>query len=180
MAKLAIKALSVRTQVKFNLKQHLYELLVHLAKGLPVLIPYDSDGNHEPTLKSGKRAHWAILLGFCIAIDRNDLSNNELACNIDQHNPQLIHLTPKQSLPKFLLDIILNKSYKQIFIYAKQGKSKHLLLWSFEKLCESNANLVETSHKLESDMILPSNGGIIMGLNNQSLFINSQNIVSND
>ena len=31
-----------------------------------ILIPYDKDCNHEPTMKNGHKSHWAILLGFYV------------------------------------------------------------------------------------------------------------------
>jgi len=174
MAKLANRVLSVETEIKVNLKDKMIELVMHLAKGLPVLVPYDSDANHEPTLLGGQRAHWAIILGFCIAVNESDIKDDQLCGFRDHHNPKLIHLTPKHSLPDFVLRIIHSKSYHKFMVYAKQGKSKHLHIWDFERLCESNCNLVKTSRKLnESDIVLPENGGIIKGLNNQSLFISN-------
>ena len=173
MAKLANRVLSVRTEIKDNLKDRISELVLHLAEGLPVLVPYDSDANHEPTLLAGQRAHWAIILGFCIAINTNELSVEQLNGLRDEKNSQLIHLKPKHPISDSLFDLINKKRYKRLLVYAKQGKSKHLHIWSFTQLCESNCNLVKTSRKLnESDIVLPESGGIIRGLNNKSLFIN--------
>ena len=175
MAKLANRVLSVTTHIKDNLKERINQLVIHLAKGLPVLVPYDSDANHEPTLLAGQRAHWAILLGFCIAVDKNELSVEQTNGFADHNNPNLIHLKPKQPISDYLLDVINKKLYKKFWVYAKQGKSKHLHIWDFNMLCESNCNLVKTSRKLnQTDIVLPENGGIVRGLNNQCLFINSK------
>ena len=38
-------------------------LLHHLYQGYPVLVPYDADRNHEPCLKKGHKAHWAVVTG---------------------------------------------------------------------------------------------------------------------
>ncbi|KAF5905481.1 UPF0692 protein C19orf54 isoform X1, partial [Clarias magur] len=35
-------------------------ILKHLTDGQPVLVPYDEDFNHEPCLRSGHKAHWAV------------------------------------------------------------------------------------------------------------------------
>ncbi|EDV42405.2 uncharacterized protein Dana_GF17032 [Drosophila ananassae] len=33
-----------------------------------LLVPYDADVNHAPCLKSGHRAHWALIVGFLVDI----------------------------------------------------------------------------------------------------------------
>ncbi|XP_054169095.1 actin maturation protease-like [Oppia nitens] len=178
MAKLTHRLLSVETEIKVNLNERINELVSHLAKGLPVLVPYDSDANHEPTLLGGQRAHWAIILGFCIIVNKSNINNIDLCGIRDQYNHQLYHLKPKHLLTKCVLDIIDNRKYKKILVYAKQGKSKYLHIWSFNRLCQSNCNLVKTSLKLnKSDIVLPENGGIIKGLNNQCLFVTKNAIV---
>ena len=173
MAKLANKVLSVRTEVKENLKERTLELMSHLAKGMPVLVPYDSDANHEPTLLAGERAHWAIILGFCVAIKTELLSLEQLdAMMRDEKNPQLFHLNTKCSLSDSIQRLIDDRKYEKIWVYARQGKSKHLHIWDLDRLCQSNCNLIKTSRKLnDSDIVLPENGGIIEGLNNKCLFI---------
>lgn len=40
------------------------QILDHLCRGYPVLIPYDADRNHEPCLKKGNKAHWAVITGM--------------------------------------------------------------------------------------------------------------------
>lgn len=41
-----------------------YKIIVeHLEKGYPILVPYDSDRNHEPCKAKGYYAHWAVLTG---------------------------------------------------------------------------------------------------------------------
>ena len=43
-------------------------LLSHLAQGLPILVPYDADKNHEPYLARGHKAHWALVTGMYQAV----------------------------------------------------------------------------------------------------------------
>ncbi|KAG9472503.1 hypothetical protein GDO78_019196 [Eleutherodactylus coqui] len=38
-------------------------ILGQVTAGLPVLIPYDEDFNHEPCQRDGHRAHWAVISG---------------------------------------------------------------------------------------------------------------------
>ena len=60
-----------------------------------------------------------------------------------------------------------------IYVYAKQGKSRHTALWSLDSLLSSNANLKEPDPKIAGDpdnWILPS-AGITAGLCNQMIFI---------
>ena len=40
------------------------QILNHLCRGYPVLIPYDEDRNHEPCLKKGNQSHWAVITGM--------------------------------------------------------------------------------------------------------------------
>ncbi|EDW68353.1 actin maturation protease [Drosophila virilis] len=37
-----------------------------LIAGACLLVPYDADVNHAPCLKSGHRAHWALIVGYLI------------------------------------------------------------------------------------------------------------------
>ncbi|KAH8383552.1 hypothetical protein KR009_009285 [Drosophila setifemur] len=39
-----------------------------LSAGGCLLVPYDADVNHAPCLKSGHRAHWALVVGFLVDI----------------------------------------------------------------------------------------------------------------
>ncbi|KAH6926295.1 hypothetical protein HPB50_016478 [Hyalomma asiaticum] len=50
------------------------QVIKHLLKGKPVLIPYDSDSNFEPCLKHGHTAHWAVLHGICLVLHRSSLN----------------------------------------------------------------------------------------------------------
>mmetsp|Transcript_8727 Transcript_8727/g.14304 ORF Transcript_8727/g.14304 Transcript_8727/m.14304 type:complete len:230 (-) Transcript_8727:84-773(-) len=42
------------------------QVITHLGRGLPLLIPYDADFNYEPCLREGDRAHWSALIGFAV------------------------------------------------------------------------------------------------------------------
>ncbi|XP_043923204.1 UPF0692 protein C19orf54 homolog isoform X4 [Protopterus annectens] len=40
---------------------HCNKIISHIIAGLPVLVPYDEDFNHEPCQRGGHRAHWAAI-----------------------------------------------------------------------------------------------------------------------
>ncbi|KAJ3416860.1 hypothetical protein HDV05_008445 [Chytridiales sp. JEL 0842] len=40
------------------------QITSHLEKGGFVLVAYDKDGNHEPCMKGGEKAHWAVINGL--------------------------------------------------------------------------------------------------------------------
>ncbi|KAH8337319.1 hypothetical protein KR059_006976 [Drosophila kikkawai] len=42
-----------------------------LKAGGCLLVPYDADVNHAPCLKSGHRAHWALIVGFLVDVQDN-------------------------------------------------------------------------------------------------------------
>ncbi|KAM9270539.1 actin maturation protease [Cariama cristata] len=49
-------------------------ILQHLVGGLPLLVPYDEDSNHEPCHRRGHKAHWAVLTGILLGIRCTALS----------------------------------------------------------------------------------------------------------
>lgn len=109
------------------------DLVKHLSKGLPVLVPYDCDKNHDPIEKSGQSAHWATLLGFSLEMDESDDKGKK--CNILHMAPPLHGDTVKSICSSLLRD------EKELLLFAKQGKSKFMRLWKFDKLSASNRNL---------------------------------------
>ncbi|XP_061452778.1 actin maturation protease isoform X2 [Rhineura floridana] len=65
MSRLAEEVLPCQTELlSGGLEGENYgRILQHLSAGFPVLIPYDEDSNHEPCLRNGYKAHWAIASG---------------------------------------------------------------------------------------------------------------------
>jgi hypothetical protein len=45
----------------------LEQLVSHIVQNRIVLVPYDSDSNHEPTLMGGRKAHWALIKGSILS-----------------------------------------------------------------------------------------------------------------
>ncbi|XP_071497877.1 actin maturation protease-like [Diadema antillarum] len=144
-----------------DLRSNILEILKHLAKGLPVLIPYDADYNHEPASRNGHRAHWAVLTGFLLSFPPDMKTTLPMECKKDLFATNLVYLSPPWSaedianLPKLLMHT------SHIYMFARQGKSRLLGLWSYETLAESNKNLKEydpSKHALQGEFIFPDEG----------------------
>lgn len=163
MESLAHANLSVETRVASGLRQNYIEIVNHLHQGWPVLVPYDADGNHEPSTKQGHKAHWALVIGYCILTQFDGSTGTE----------QLLrHLMPKQEMPLEVQDILRSGQFSKLIIYTKQGKSKYIKSWEFEKLCQSNENLFEVGPKLlDEDYVLPNGKDLKHCLCNKFLFI---------
>lgn len=148
-----------------GLRKHKEELTTALQRGEPVLVPYDADANHEPTCKRGHKAHWTLLTGYLVRIPNihADIEHIKyLGYSQDPVYPNLFHATsakPEIQRLKFFLGC-----EEDLFVFARQGKSRHLGLWCFSSLSESNDNLVEFSpSRDDNDYVLPP-GGVKEGL----------------
>ncbi|XP_072163084.1 actin maturation protease-like [Diadema setosum] len=144
-----------------DLMSNTLQILTHLAKSLPVLIPYDADYNHEPASRKGHRAHWAVLTGFLLSFPPDMKTTLPVECKKDLSTTNLVYLTPPWSaedianLPKLLMHT------PHIYVFARQGKSRLLGLWPFKTLAESNKNLEEydpTKHALRGEFVFPEEG----------------------
>ncbi|KAH8236744.1 hypothetical protein KR026_009796 [Drosophila bipectinata] len=124
-----------------------------LQAGGCLLVPYDADVNHAPCLKSGHRAHWALIVGFLV--DNQD---------------KVRSLDPLADLPCYIIP------FPQFYVLARHGKTRNLAVWSLETLSQSNANLVEFAQPKgypDNEFLLPP-GGIAgpLGLNERSILVN--------
>lgn len=154
----------------------LEEMVVEVLLGRSVaLVPYDADRNHSPCLARGHRAHWCLLVGVCVVLD--------------SLHPVLKHCRPCQGCsshytirPEELshhLKVCFNQhplkrflDHNQIYIFARQGKSAHLGLWSLRDLMESNGNLQEVDPQRSNPLeyVIPD-GGLNKGLKNKILLM---------
>ena len=151
---------AVTATITSGLRKNISRLLDHLACGWPVILPYDCDANHAPAVRNGKRAHWATILGFAM------LSHDP---NADRKQP-VHYVTPVSS--DQLSHIQSCCSTHNLFLYARQGKSKFMQLWNFDDLCDSNENLLQVSDKLNSiSHVLPEGGDLSESLADQFILI---------
>ncbi|XP_072346307.1 actin maturation protease isoform X1 [Scyliorhinus torazame] len=133
-------------------------IMQHLLAGYPVLLPYDEDFNHEPCLRKGHRAHWAVVSGVLLG----------LKCGLpkdfyeeDPDTPRLFHRrvsAPEASYPE--------NCVVETHLLAKQGKSLKYQLWQYELVHQSNVQLREFSPKRECDgtVYMVPDGGVESGL----------------
>lgn len=146
----------------------------HLLKGKPVLIPYDSDGNFEPCLKRGHTAHWAVLHGICLVLHQSSLIEHMLenVSEVDSVCSRIFHIHNAIPEKVFLLLTHLAESPKTgVFVYASQGKSRHVGLWELELFLKSNENLAHFTPKRDiSEFVIPE-GGVARGLSSQVLLL---------
>ena len=123
------------------------DLLLDITKKVAILVPYDADKDHSPCLARGHKAHWCTVVGFAIIAD--SLSSLQ---NIHER------LTPANAR-HLLCHNWRNVDKCQVHLFCRHGKSRHMGLWSYTSLMESNANLVEVGENRDSsDYVIPSQG----------------------
>ncbi|XP_007443152.1 UPF0692 protein C19orf54 homolog [Python bivittatus] len=158
MAKLAEEVFPCTTQLLSGglQGQNRERILQHLGAGFPVLIPYDEDYNHEPCLRNGYKAHWAIASGALLGLK----SDFQLpACQEDEDIPGLFHASPTASAVPL-------EAVAETYLLSKQGKSCRYQLWNYSQVQESNAQLTGFSPRRAADgkvYIVPA-GGVREGL----------------
>lgn len=67
LAMLAKEYYGVQACVQYKGLDEHENVLNHLVKGLPILVPYDADKNHQPCQARGHSAHWAVVTGMYLA-----------------------------------------------------------------------------------------------------------------
>lgn len=158
------------------------KFIKHLSSGWPILIPYDADYNQLPCSINGHRAHWAVILGYCIEVLcplNCDIEEVSKFWRIDNFYPSLYHLNTTDGFndtefSKKIYDLLLLDSCK-LYLYVKQGKSCKLLLFDYESLIESNRNLNSINPTSTREYLLPE-GGVRSGLSDQALLLEPSNM----
>lgn len=124
-------------------------LLKVITEGGAVLVPYDADKDHTPCLAKGHEAHWCVLVGFAVLRDHYLPNYMEEGCHHSLSLPAARELHHKSHLEP-----------SAVYFFARQGKSRHLGLWSYIDLLESNSNLVEVGPKRRNpcEYVIPKEG----------------------
>jgi hypothetical protein len=157
--------LSINSIETFILKDldndnQMHKFLDHIMSGYPVLMPYDHDFNHEPCLRGGKSAHWTVITGFAICWESEKES---WSCR------------DPSELTKEDRDLIHSKtSLTRLWVFAKQGNSRHSGIWSYKRLIESNKNLAIVRNDIllnPESWVYPQGGSIVDSLSNQGVFL---------
>ena len=146
-----------------------------------ILVPYDADKNHSPCLAKGHKAHWCILVGFAGVLNRN-MCNKEVLCPLEYctPNPRLsghYQLLKEEFRPDFarMLSSSIEAGVAELYVFARHGKSRHIGLWSYRDLQQSNGNLMEVGPRISypGEYIVP-HGGINEGLCSKVLILSKQ------
>uniref|UniRef100_A0A8C5R9K7 Actin maturation protease n=1 Tax=Leptobrachium leishanense TaxID=445787 RepID=A0A8C5R9K7_9ANUR len=134
-------------------------ILHQLTAGLPVLIPYDEDFNHEPCERGGHRAHWAVVSGALLGMKSGSF----------QPDPDVPGLHYPPSDPGALI----YEDIEETYLVIKQGKSQRYQLWDYMSGSRSNRQLLSLDPKRASDgtlYVLPE-GGVAAGLCGQVVLL---------
>lgn len=167
MAKLANTLLNCDAIVVDNLDDHKEYILNCICDGCPLLIPYDADKNHFPCSNSGITAHWAIISGLGFTINDKNILNTLPDYEIIRDYPELnVFLVSDVPYIKNLL-----KYSEKMFLYAHQGKSRHLAAWNLDDLFESNKNMREVTRKYNSNELVLPPGDPLSELRNKAVLL---------
>ena len=131
-----------------------FGILTALSEGRAMVVPYDADKDHSPCLARGHKTHWCTLLGFAILTD-SVLPECEDGCSTHVH----LTLTGAHQLLQGDRQEFRARDSGDVYVFARQGKSRHLGLWNCASLMASNANLMEVGpHRDSSDYVIPYDG----------------------
>ncbi|KAH9374795.1 hypothetical protein HPB48_019030 [Haemaphysalis longicornis] len=160
-------------QARLVCDDHRAEIVGHLIRGKPVLIPYDSDGNFEPCLKSGHTAHWAVLHGSSSLQSPNTfLLASPASFSGGPATPSSVPPPGAGSPRELLLPLaLLGGVDAAVFVCASQGKSRHVGLWGLERLLDSNHNLAHLGPRHRAAEFVVPAGGVAEGLAGQVLLL---------
>ncbi|KAL0269514.1 UNVERIFIED_CONTAM: hypothetical protein PYX00_007219 [Menopon gallinae] len=189
MARLIQKTTEFSTFIiEGGITSHLDCILSCLTNKGFMLVPYDADRNHAPCCKKGHSAHWAVISGvvvFARSEEPGDVRSVHVggypACRCSEDGffaaaetdrpPRIVRDGPRTYLCAEEGDAAA-AAEGEIYLAGKQGKSRHLALWSLRELAESNANLTELSEQQKTKNFAVPDGGVAAGLRNQAILLN--------
>ncbi|XP_063957820.1 actin maturation protease-like isoform X1 [Lytechinus pictus] len=154
-----------------DLQLHKHDVISHLAKGLPALVPYDKDFNHEPTTRKGHSAHWAVLTGFVLVLPED--VNVPPCCHGDNISSNITYTPPWSDDMMAILPHLISRA-SLVFVFARQGKSRLLGAWQYDILARSNRNLIEYDPTLEGEYVFHEEG-LAAGLADKAILLNDCN-----
>eukprot|EP01134_Creolimax_fragrantissima_P004020 CFRG4020T1 len=137
-------------------------VIEHLLTGNIVLVPYDSDFNHEPCRKNGVKAHWALLTGVLfLGVPRTKSSEEEInsvnATEMNSLKAQLanVYVTTHANShinARNYMKVARENIYSKPMVLVRHGKSSHLALWSLDSLLKSNRQLTLMDPSIHPDV----------------------------
>lgn len=163
----------------------LRDLLVGIVSGHEaILVPYDADKDHSPCLARGHSAHWCLLVGVCLLLGETHpprgvsgtLARQLLDCCQDSRdNHHMVREGNVKEFSRLLEEMAKSREILAgdwIYVFARQGKSAHMGLWSLRALLDSNGNLTEVDPQRSDpqEYVIPE-GGVREGLRNKVVFV---------
>lgn len=111
------------------------QVLEALENGQLVLIAYDKDGNNEPCLKDGAKAHWCVVNGYIVPGEGGGRTLNvELGGSAVTLEASFEEMDSKRSI---------STDTEWLYLLCYHGKSLHQAIWPFKDLWDSNSNLFQ-------------------------------------
>ena len=131
-------------------------------------MPYDADKNHEPALLSGRHSHWCICTGFGFKVKLSELSDQMLN-ELQESKEPFVDLKGVDLSSNDLL-ALLDRS-TELSLFCKQGKSRLLKVFNFDRLVQSNKNLFCVSDSRDAASYVIPEEGIGQSLCNKFVLI---------
>jgi len=135
------------------------DMVSELLDGWILLVPYDCAHNHYPAMLLGKKAHWALITGFVLAVDAA-----EDIADVGNDNSEDNVVIVKEIKDKDKLVKILAHHSTKLLLVARQSKSLVLGLWDMKELINSNNNLKTVEFKEDISKFVIPEGGVEAGL----------------
>jgi len=135
------------------------KLVDDMEEGWVLLVPYDCAHNHSPAMLQGKKAHWALITGFILAVDNAEEISDIGPHIMEDHISIVKEIVDKEKLAK-----LLSHPDSKLLLVARQSKSLVLGLWDKEELVSSNQNLKIVEFKGDASEFVIPEGGIEAGL----------------
>ncbi|KAI3643666.1 hypothetical protein MP228_009830 [Amoeboaphelidium protococcarum] len=125
---------------------------------MAILIPYDKDRNHEPSISlGGHQAHWALVVGLVSTSVGNDLVDN----GDDDVSDQQVSMA-FQHASDGNDDLVMLGNETVRYVVAYQSQSLHPQIWSIADLFSSCQQLQSVSPKVlqrKDSYIIPHESG---------------------
>jgi hypothetical protein len=156
------------------------ELFDSLLGAKLMIIAYDCDFNFEPCNKRGRKAHWALIVGYLLPVDAclaENYSNKLVVANLLHLDAQLVQLgiDDREKLCTMYKNAKNNGDFSDnVYAICMHGKSKHLGVWRLKSLLSSNKQLEEIDHEKCSDemFVKPSSGDLKQTLSSRVIVFN--------
>jgi hypothetical protein len=164
------------------------ELFDSILSGKLIMIAYDCDFNFEPCNKRGRKAHWALIVGYLLPVEAQIVekySTTTINNNNDRLSSLFFHLNAQQVQLDQADREILSKKYtssmkngdellfanRDVHVICMHGKSKHMGVWRLKSLLNSNKQLEEIDHEKCSDelFVKPIDGDLKQTLSSKAL-----------